>query len=76
MSGRTVDRAMRRDRRSIAVVLSELRLPGPERRAARSERAAEAQIRRERDNPHSATRRAAAAEAEARRYRNVFGSRR
>ena len=63
---------MRRDRRSIAVVLRELRLPRPERHAARSERAAEQQIRRERDNQHSAARRAAAVEAEARRYRNFF----
>jgi len=63
---------MRRDRRSIAVVLRELRLPRPERHAARAERAAEAQIRRERDNQHSAARRAAAVEAEARRYRNFF----
>jgi hypothetical protein len=67
---------MHRDRRSVAVVLRELRLPRPERHAARAERAAEAQIRRERDNEHSAARRAAALEAEARRYRNVFGSRR
>jgi hypothetical protein len=63
---------MRRDRRTLAVVLRELRMPRPERHAARAERAAEAQIRRERDNQHSAARRAAAVEAEARRYRNLF----
>jgi hypothetical protein len=45
----------------------ELRLPKPERRAAKAEREAEAQIRRERDNPYSAERRAAALEAERRR---------
>lgn len=66
---------MRRDRRSIAVVLKELTLPRPERHAARAERAAEAQIRRERDNEHTAARRAAAVEAEARRYRNLFDGR-
>lgn len=48
--------------------LRELRLPAPERRAARAERAAEAQIRRERDNQETAERRAAALEAEAHRY--------
>ena len=63
---------MRRDRRTLAVVLRELRLPRPERHAAHAERAAEAQIRRERDNEHSAARRAAALEAEARRFRNLF----
>jgi len=63
---------MRRDRRTLAVVLRELRLPRPERHAARAERAAEAQIRGERDNQHSAARRAAAVEAEARRHGNFF----
>jgi len=48
--------------------LKELRLPAPERRAARSEREAERQMRRERDNEHSAARRAAAVEAESRRW--------
>jgi hypothetical protein len=48
--------------------LRELRLPAPERRAARAERAAEAQIRRERDNQETAERRAAALEADAHRY--------
>jgi|1186.fasta_scaffold56159_2 hypothetical protein len=48
--------------------LRELRLPKPERQAAKSERRVEAQIRRERDNLHSPERRAAAREAERRRY--------
>jgi hypothetical protein len=41
--------------------------PG-ERRAAHSELRAEREIRRERDNPDTAERRAAAMEAETRRY--------
>jgi hypothetical protein len=40
--------------------MSVWRLPGPERRAARSERDAERQMHRERDNEESATMRAAA----------------
>ncbi len=67
---------MRRDRRTLAVVLRELRLPRPERDAARAERAAETQIRSERENEYSAARRAAAAEAEARRHRTIAGDRR
>jgi hypothetical protein len=47
--------------------LRELRLPKPERQAAKAEREAEALIRRERDNPYTAERRAAAREAELRR---------
>jgi hypothetical protein len=47
--------------------IRELRLPKPERQAAKAERAVEAQFRRERDNPYSAERRAAALEAERRR---------
>ena len=50
------------------VRLRELRLPPPERRAARAEREAEERMRRERDNPESPERRAAALEAEVRRY--------
>jgi hypothetical protein len=46
---------------------SELTLPRAERAAARAERRAEAAIRRERDNPETADRRAAAVEAERRR---------
>jgi hypothetical protein len=42
----------------------ELRLPKDERRAARDERAAERQLRRERDNKETAARRAAAVDAE------------
>ena len=48
--------------------LRELRLPAPERRAARAERTAEAQIRRERDNQETAERRAGAMQAESHRY--------
>jgi hypothetical protein len=52
--------------------LRELRLPKPERGAAKAERRAEAQIRLERDNQYSAERRAAALEAEIRRYSDGF----
>jgi hypothetical protein len=54
--------------------LRELRLSRPERRAARAEREAEAQIRRDRDNQHTAERRAAANQAEADRYKGEFRS--
>ena len=54
--------------RSPAVVMREWRLSPPERQAAREERRSEAQMRRERDSQWTAERRAAAAEAEARRY--------
>ncbi|MGZ8634350.1 MAG: hypothetical protein ACXWZZ_10940 [Solirubrobacteraceae bacterium] len=50
----------------------ELGLPKAERRAARAERRAEEAIRRERDNPYSAERRAANVEAQ-RRHHNIFG---
>ena len=50
----------------------ELSLPKAERRAARAERQAEEAMRRMRDNPHSAERRAARIEAE-RRHDNIFG---
>ena len=53
--------------------LRELRLPGPEREAARAERQAERQMRRERDNAETAARRAAALEAESRRYDGYMG---
>ena len=53
--------------------MGEWRLPGPERRAARSEREAERQMHRERDNEQSAAIRAAALEAEARHDRNFGG---
>jgi hypothetical protein len=42
----------------------ELRLPKEERRAARAEREAERQMRRERDNAETVARRAAAVDAE------------
>ena len=44
--------------------IRELTLPRGERRAARSERLAERQMRRERDNTETAARRAAATQAE------------
>jgi hypothetical protein len=43
-------------------------MPREERAAARAELRAEAQLRKERDNPESAERRAAALEAERRRH--------
>jgi hypothetical protein len=46
--------------------MRELTLPRAERRAARSERLAERQMRRERDNEQTAARRAAAVESESR----------
>lgn len=48
--------------------IRELRLPKPEREAAKAERRVEAQFRAERDNQYSPERRAAAREAERRRY--------
>jgi hypothetical protein len=54
--------------RTPAAVVREWMLPGPERRAARSERLAEAQLRRERESEWTAERRAAAIEAERRRH--------
>jgi hypothetical protein len=48
--------------------LQDWRLPRAEREAARAERRAEEQMRRERDNTHTPERRAAAREAEAKRY--------
>jgi hypothetical protein len=63
---------MRRSGRSLAEVLRELTLSGPERRAARAERHAEAQMRRERDSTREAERMAARTLAESQRYKN-FG---
>lgn len=60
---------MKANRRSPVRALRTLMLPRDERRAARAERRAEARMRRERDNEHSAERRAAAAKAEAWRER-------
>jgi hypothetical protein len=54
--------------RSPTAVVRELRLPGPERRAARAERGAEEEMRRERESEWTAERRAAAVEAERRKY--------
>ena len=58
----------------LVVRLRELRLPKPEREAAKAERRVEAQIRAERDNPYTAERRAAALEAEIRRYGYWFNA--
>lgn len=48
-------------------------MPSSEREAARAERRAEQALRRERDSEHGAERRAAALEAEARRYSSYSG---
>ena len=63
-------RTARRGRAALTW-MGEWRLPGPERRAARSARAVEQQMRRERDdNAYSADRRTAALAAEARSQEN------
>ena len=56
-----------RHRKPVAVV-REWTLPAPERHAARAERRVEAQLRRERDSEWTPERRAAALEAERRRW--------
>jgi hypothetical protein len=56
--------------RSPASVVREWRLPAPERRAARAERRVEADMRRERDSEWTPERRAAAVEAERRKYQH------
>lgn len=61
-----------RARETAIRYVRELALPKDERRAARAERRVEAEMRRMRDNPHSAERRAARIEAE-RRHDNIFG---
>jgi hypothetical protein len=61
-------------RRSPAAVMREWRLPAPERQAARAERRAEDQTRRERESQWTAERRAAALEAESRRHSNYWSS--
>jgi hypothetical protein len=63
-------RTSRTARRGRALItrIGELRLPRAERRAAQAERAAERQMRLERDNEYSAAARAAALEAERRRF--------
>jgi len=67
-------RTSRTARRGRAALrwMGEWKLPGPERRAARSEREAERQMRRERDSEHTAERRAAALAAEADRQKNTI----
>jgi hypothetical protein len=60
---------MKANRRSPLRALRTLALPRDERAAARAERRSEAQMRRERDNQHSAERRAAVTQAEAWRDR-------
>ena len=57
-------------RRSPVAVLRELLLAPRERAAAQAERRAEQTLRRERDHTETADRRAAALEAERRRYGN------
>jgi hypothetical protein len=52
--------------------LRELRLPAADRPAARAERSAERQIRRERDDARTAERRAAAVDAESRRHQSYY----
>jgi hypothetical protein len=54
--------------RSPRALVREWRLPDPERRAAHAERQVEAQMRRERESEWTPERRAAALEAERRRY--------
>jgi hypothetical protein len=65
-------RTARRGRAAL-IWLGEWKLPAPERRAARAERATLARIRLERDNTlYTPWARAAALEAERRRW-NVYG---
>ena len=59
---------MTRVRTRIATWVEEIRLPPGERRAARSERAVLAQLRRERDYDDPRARELAAIEAERRRF--------
>jgi hypothetical protein len=66
---------MKANRRSPINALRMLMLPRPERAAARAERRAEERMRRERDNPHSAERRAASVDAQAWRDRSGYGGR-
>jgi hypothetical protein len=54
--------------RTPRAVVSEWLLPAPERRAARAERRVEDCLRRERDSESTPERRAAALEAECRKY--------
>jgi len=59
-------RTARRGRAALTW-MAEWRLPGPERHAARSARAVEHQMRRERDSQHRNEQRAAELQAERRR---------
>jgi hypothetical protein len=61
--------------RTPRAVVSEWLLPSAERRAARAERQAESQMRRERESEWTAERRAAALDAESRRYDYLRGPR-
>ena len=56
--------------RSPTELVREWRLPAAERRAARAERRVEAELRRERDSAWTPERRAAAVEAERRKYKH------
>jgi hypothetical protein len=64
---------MKANRRHPLRALRAWTLPREERAAARAELRAEAQMRKERDNPESPERRAAAVEAEAWRDRAWYG---
>jgi hypothetical protein len=66
---------MKANHRSPIRALRTLMLPRDERAAARAERRAEERMRLERDNPHSAERRAARVQAEAWRSRDGYGGR-
>jgi hypothetical protein len=59
-------------RRPLQERWQEWRLPRPEREAARAERRAEERMRLERDNTETPERRAAALEAEVRRWSWYF----
>jgi hypothetical protein len=70
---RSVGFAMKANRRSPIRAIRTLMLPRDERAAARAERHAEARMRREPDNDHSAERRRARTDAESWRDRSVSG---
>jgi hypothetical protein len=63
---------MTRARKRISIFFSEIRLPAPERRAARAERRSERRMALERDGAETAVRRHAATEAERRRYQDYW----
>jgi hypothetical protein len=68
--------AVQYDRRIVRLAferLGEWRLPPTERQAARAERRAERAMRLERDSEYAAERRAAALDAEARRFASYRG---